>query len=104
MSDIQQIKDKLEARLKELDERAHEIEHELSEERDRNWSEHAVEAENDEVLEDVGNLAVAEIQKIKVALSKIEAGTYGICQTCGADIAPKRLLALPHAITCINCA
>lgn len=104
MSDIEKVKAKLEARLRELDERAHEIEDELSETPDDDWSEHAVEAENDEVLEGIGNMAVNEIQKIKVALGKIEDGTYGICQTCEQKIAPKRLEALPYAFTCIDCA
>ena len=104
MSEIQEIKTILESRLRELDERAHEIDHELSEPANANWSENAVESENDEVPEKVGTMAVEEIQQIKVALSKIEAGIYGICQTCGKDIAPKRLEALPYAITCIDCA
>lgn len=104
MSDLQKIKAQLEARLQELDERAHEIDDELSERPDDDWSEQAVEAENDEVLEGMGAMAVNEIQQIKVALGKVEAGTYGICQTCEKKIAPKRLEALPYAITCINCA
>lgn len=104
MSDIQEIKTKLEARLRELDERAHEIDDELSEPEDDDWSEAAVDSENDEVLEKIGNMAVAEIQKIKAALSRIDAGTYGICQSCKKPIAPKRLEALPYAVNCIKCA
>ena len=104
MTELQEIKTKLEAKLRELDERAHEIDDELSEPGDDDWSENAVEAENDEVLEKVGSMAVEEIRQIKVALGKIDAGTYGICQTCNKQIAPKRLEALPYAITCIDCA
>ena len=104
MTEIQEIKAMLEAKLGELDERAHEIDDELSEPADDDWSEHAVEAENDEVLEKVGNMAVDEIRKIKAALSKIDAGTYGICESCDKKIAPKRLVALPYATTCIDCA
>ena len=104
MTELQEIKTKLEAKLRELDERAHEIDDELSEPGDDDWSENAVEAENDEVLDKVGSMAVEEIRQIKVALGKIDAGTYGICQTCNKQIAPKRLEALPYAITCIDCA
>ena len=104
MSEIQEIKTKLEARLRELDKRAHEIDDELSKPGDDDWSESAVESENDEVLEKVGKLAVDEIQKIKAALSKIDAGTYGICASCEKKIARKRLEALPYATTCIDCA
>lgn len=104
MSEIQKIKTTLEVRLRELDDRAHEIDDELREPGDDDWSESAVESENDEVLEEVGNLAVDEIRKIKAALSKIDAGTYGVCESCGKKIAPKRLEALPYAVTCIGCA
>ncbi|MDH3230650.1 MAG: TraR/DksA family transcriptional regulator [Alphaproteobacteria bacterium] len=104
MGEIQEIKTKLEARLRELDKRAQEIDDELSEPGDDDWTESAVESENDEVLEEIGNLAVDEIQKIRAALSKIDAGTYGICASCGRKIALKRLEALPYATTCIDCA
>ena len=104
MSEIQEIKAQLEARLRELDKRAHEIDDELSEPVDDDWSEGAAESANDEVLEQVGSLAVDEIRKIKAALSKIDAGTYGICASCGSKIALKRLEALPYATTCIDCA
>lgn len=104
MADIEAIRTKLEAKLRELDERAHEIDDELSEPGDDDWSENAVEAENDEVLEKVGTMAVDEIRKIRAALSKMDAGTYGVCETCTKKIAPKRLEALPYATTCIECA
>lgn len=104
MNDTTAIKSKLEARLRELDERAHEIDDELSEPGDDDWSESAVESENDEVLEKVGNMALDEIRKIKSALAKMDAGTYGICEKCDQKIAPKRLEALPYATTCIDCA
>lgn len=104
MSDLNQIKAKLEARLVELDVRAHEIDHELSEPGDADWSENAVESEGDEVLESMGNLALDEIRKIRAALSKVDAGTYGICEKCDEKIAAPRLEALPYATTCINCA
>ena len=98
------IKKKLEARLRELDERSHEIEAQYREPRDDDWTENAVEAENDEVLDEIENLAIGEIQKIKIALSKIEDGTYGTCRICDKSIAAKRLEALPYATRCIDCA
>jgi len=104
MADIDDIKAKLEARLLELDERAHEIEDNLSEPPDSNWSENATESENDEVLESMGDMAMHEIRRIKSALSKIEEGTYGICESCDKKIPPKRLEALPYATLCVKCA
>ncbi|MFM7719435.1 MAG: TraR/DksA family transcriptional regulator [Actinomycetota bacterium] len=37
------------------------------------------------------------------ALRKIELGTYGTCESCGAAISEERLEALPWAILCIGC-
>ena len=104
MSDISKIKTELENKLRELTERAQEIDDDLSEAPDADWSENAIESENDEVLERVGGMALDEIQQIRSALQKIEAGTYGTCDRCGEEIAVKRLEALPYATRCINCA
>ena len=38
------------------------------------------------------------------ALRRLEAGTYGRCEVCGAGISPGRLEARPTARTCIHCA
>lgn len=37
------------------------------------------------------------------ARKRIEAGTYGRCQRCGADIAIERLQHQPDAVTCMPC-
>lgn len=55
-----------------------------------------------EVEEYVDNLAVetnleSQLQEVIAALGRIEAGTYGICEETGADIAPERLEAYPSA-------
>lgn len=104
MIDLKKVKADLEKQLRELDERAHEIDEDLSETPDRNWSEQAIEAEDDEVLEEVGAITLIEIGQIKTALAKIEDGTYGVCDGCGEDIPEKRLEALPYASRCIKCA
>lgn len=41
---------------------------------------------------------------IDAALSRLAAGTYGRCESCGQEIAPGRLEARPTARTCISCA
>jgi DnaK suppressor protein len=51
-------------------------------------------------------LRVRELQhlaQIESALGRIEAGTFGRCQSCGKPIAPERLEALPWAEDCIDC-
>lgn len=47
--------------------------------------------------------ARASITEIDVALAKIENGTYGLCEQCGAVIPEARLEALPHASLCVSC-
>src|SRR5919106_899908 len=37
------------------------------------------------------------LQDIELALTKIEKGTYGVCERCGDPIAPERLEAIPYA-------
>lgn len=41
---------------------------------------------------------------LDLALERLEAGTYGMCERCGQPIAAERLIARPAARTCITCA
>jgi len=41
---------------------------------------------------------------VEAAVRNVEAGIYGICETCGRPIAAERLAARPAARTCIDCA
>ena len=43
------------------------------------------------------------ISKVQESLSKMNDGSYGICESCGDDIALKRLQARPVTTYCINC-
>ena len=43
------------------------------------------------------------LDQIEHALLKFEAGTYGICDSCGNPIGPERLEVLPQANLCLNC-
>lgn len=100
---INAIKSTLNKMLGELTERAEVIDEELSQPGDNDWEENATESENDEVMEKVGTLAAAEIRQIKLALARIESGTYGRCTECQSMIAEGRLRALPFATKCIAC-
>lgn len=44
------------------------------------------------------------IRKIEKALNRIEEGSYGGCEACGAAISENRLKARPMATLCIDCA
>lgn len=37
------------------------------------------------------------------ALSRIDARTYGVCESCGQPIGKERLLAFPQATLCVAC-
>ncbi|GBD84286.1 general stress protein 16O [bacterium BMS3Abin02] len=37
------------------------------------------------------------------ALTKLDEGTYGICDVCGEPIPPERLEARPTTATCVDC-
>lgn len=45
-----------------------------------------------------------ELQKITMALNRIERGEFGYCTDCDNDIAIKRLELDPSVSLCINCA
>ena len=58
--------------------------------------------EQDRDLE-LAERASAEITEIDLALERLKAGTYGICESCDQPIPPERLSALPHASLCAAC-
>lgn len=43
------------------------------------------------------------LKKVKYSLDKINAGTFGECEDCGAEIGEQRLFARPTATLCIHC-
>lgn len=104
MTDIAARKAQLLARRAEIETRLRRIEERLDAPHSADWAEDAVEREDDEVLEDLGQAGAAEIERIDAALARIEAGTYGICATCGEPIAPERLDVMPATPFCRHCA
>lgn len=44
------------------------------------------------------------LAEVDHALARVEAGSYGVCETCGGAIGEPRLDARPVARTCIGCA
>lgn len=55
---------------------------------------------------EVGLIANKEglLTEVNAALARIDAGTFGPCETCGKAIARPRLDALPYVRQCIRCA
>ncbi|HVS01474.1 MAG TPA: TraR/DksA family transcriptional regulator [Thermoanaerobaculia bacterium] len=60
-------------------------------------------AYNRELLFSLSDGERTTLLKIEEALQRIEAGTYGICMSCGESIRPGRLKAMPWARYCIDC-
>jgi DnaK suppressor protein len=102
-NDFSAVKTLLEQKLSELTDRASEIDDDLSETPDADWDENAIDAEQDEVLERVGQATNEEIAQIKRALIQIDAGSYGTCTNCGTVIDAERLEALPFSTRCVKC-
>lgn len=44
-----------------------------------------------------------KLQAIQDALERVQNGTYGICESCEAEISPARLNALPFTRLCVSC-
>ena len=49
------------------------------------------------------NRDLDELRAIEYALGRINAGSYGVCQSCGGSIAKERLEAIPETPLCIDC-
>ncbi len=101
---IESRKAQLEARLAELTHRVEEISDALERPVSEEPEEQAIDMEEDEVREDLGEAAVHEIRMIEAALDRIATGTYGVCANCGDPIAEERLDAVPAAPLCADCA
>jgi DnaK suppressor protein len=63
----------------------------------------AFEADSDEMSSQLAQLDSRELSQIERALSRLERGRYGDCESCGRKIPLTRLNALPSATLCIQC-
>lgn len=103
MTDTTIYKERLVKRKTELDDRLHRIEHDLDEPVSQDTEDRATEREDDEVMEAMGNSGLDEITAIDAALTRIEAGTFGVCVNCEETISDERLNVIPTAVKCRNC-
>jgi RNA polymerase-binding transcription factor DksA len=71
---------------------------------DPDFSEQAVQRENDPTLDALDVRGREELKAVRAALSRIESGHYGWCVACGAAIEAARLRAEPTADRCMACA
>jgi RNA polymerase-binding transcription factor DksA len=55
-------------------------------------------------LTGLADAAAAELQEVDDAIARLDAGTYGVCASCGKPIPPARLEVRPFATHCVACA
>jgi len=104
MTTLVQRRERLEARLKDLEARREAIEEELNSPEPSDGGEQAGERLDDEVQMDLGVIEAQEIRMIRAALDRMDAGEYGYCVECGAKISEERLTTLPATPFCAKCA
>jgi RNA polymerase-binding transcription factor len=46
---------------------------------------------------------IEELRAVQHAIARLKRGEYGICRSCGEQIDPARLEALPQAALCVDC-
>lgn len=92
------------ARQAELEDRLRKIEADFEAPRNPDDDDRALERNNDEVLDRLGDSGQKELAAIEAALDRIAHGTFGICARCGGPIGQQRLRTIPHAALCEACA
>ncbi|GAA0308020.1 hypothetical protein GCM10009087_17550 [Sphingomonas oligophenolica] len=102
--DTHAVRAALLSRLDALGARLDQVEQDFAQPHDPDSGEQAIERESEEAEEAIGDAAVAEIAATRAAIARLDAGSYGLCVSCGDPIAPARLAALPAASQCIACA
>lgn len=103
---LEQIRTRLLARRAELQQRTNRVGQDLSRQLEPlsyDADDRAIQLENDESLQAIGQAAVRELADIDVALDRMARGLYGICKICGHEISTPRLAAVPQASTCQRC-
>jgi len=63
----------------------------------------AQDIENQELARLSASRLLERARRLRLALARMSDGEYGVCSECGAQIPPRRLLAVPDAMTCIAC-
>lgn len=100
------VRGRLTRRRDELAERQHRIQRDLARANEplvADFADRAIQMQNDETLEVIGEAARDELVRVNAALVRIDAGLYGLCDECGEPIEDERLEAVPYATTCAQC-
>lgn len=104
MTEYKQVRNTLIEMLEDLNDRLAKITQDIKEPLNQDFEEQATQAENDEVLDSLGNAARTEIAMVKQAIDRIDNGQYGLCRICQKPISKERLDAVPYSSLCMKCA
>jgi len=99
----QLLLDRLAVLTRRVDRIGEDLRHE-SDPLEHDFEEQATQREGEEVLGALDEAGRRELDTIRAALARIEAGSYGTCRRCGEPIAVARLRVLPTALDCVGCA
>lgn len=107
MLDLDEARETLLARrerIRRLESTISREESDLLAEREADWEDRSVSERSAGLLEKVGYAEHRQLQMIDEALARMGTGTWGICDSCGCHIDPRRLEARPEATICSDCA
>ena len=51
----------------------------------------------------VGSQLESRLERVERALDKLAEGSYGVCDSCGSAIDPRRLRVAPESTVCVGC-
>jgi RNA polymerase-binding transcription factor DksA len=97
-------KNQLEAELQEAEEELKELNRQLNEKPEVGLGDGNTGAYSWEMALARRERVKTRIEGLQEALSKVDEGSYGRCERCGAQIDPERLEILPATVLCVDCA
>jgi len=103
-TDTDKLREKLLTTHAELKKRVNRIHDHARNPLNADSAEQAAELTNLPVVSALETEAMEELADIENAIHRLEAGTFGICITCGEEVGAKRLEARPASAECMDCA
>lgn len=106
VEELRTFRGRLVSRGSELAERVRRVQADLGRAREplpRDSADAAIVMENDDVLRAIEFTATQEMRHIARALERMDAGQFGICESCGQEIGNARLELVPFATRCSAC-
>jgi RNA polymerase-binding transcription factor len=66
-------------------------------------AEFAAKTAEQDVAAVTADLRSSMLREVEKSLARLAKGTYGVCESCGGEISPNRLQAVPWAEYCLLC-